>query len=191
MKLLLQTLLTSLIMVKIVLGSIFLYQIEFAPLFSEPVAIASELKKEPKDNSSPDMKAGAGQAEEKETIDLIFVKKKNAELKEKEKYLEKREIQLVALQEEINNKIATLTRIRAEIKAEMAKKTTDEEQKLKHLIKIYSAMKPPKAASLIEKLDTNLAIELLSKMKGDTVGSILSFVDVVKAAKISEGLLKK
>jgi flagellar motility protein MotE (MotC chaperone) len=98
---------------------------------------------------------------------------------------------LVALQEEINNKITTLTRLRNEIKAEMAKKKTDEEQKLKHLIKIYSAMKPPKAASLIEKLDIKLAIELLSKMKGDNVGSILSLVDVGKAAKISEGLLKK
>jgi flagellar motility protein MotE (MotC chaperone) len=185
MKLLLQALLASLIMAKIVLGSIFLYQIEFAPLFTETVAIASELKK------NPGKKAGSGHAVEKETIDLGFIKKKNAELKEKGKYLEKRKIQLVALQEEINNKIATLTRLRNEIKAEMAKKKTDEVQKLRHLIKIYSAMKPPKAASLIEKLDIKLAIELLSKMKGDNVGSILSFVDVGKAAKISEGLLKK
>ena len=56
---------------------------------------------------------------------------------------------------------------------------------------IYSAMKPVKAASLIEKLDIRLAIKLLSRMKGDTVGGILSFVDVERAAKISEGLIKK
>jgi flagellar motility protein MotE (MotC chaperone) len=191
MKLLLQSLLASLIMAKIVLGTIFLYQIEFAPLFTETVAIASELKKDPEGKVNSGKKASSGQAVEKETIDLSFIKKKNAELKEKEKYLENRKIQLVALQEEINNKITTLTRLRNEIKAEMAKKKTDEEQKLKHLIKIYSAMKPPKAASLIEKLDIKLAIELLSKMKGDNVGSILSLVDVGKAAKISEGLLKK
>jgi len=191
MKLMLQTLLASLIVAKIVLGSIFLYQMEFTPLFTETIAIASELKKDPEDTVSPDKKPGSGQAGEKETIDLSFIRKKNAELKEKEKHLEKRKIQLVALQEEISSKIETLTRLRNEIKAERTKIKTDEEQKLRHLIKIYSAMKPPKAASLIEKLDIRLAIELLSKMKGDTVGSILSFVDVGKAAKISEGLLKK
>ena len=191
MKLLMQTLLVALIMAKIVLGSIFLYQIEFAPLFTETIAIASELKEDPEVKITPDKKAGSGQAGGKETIDLNFIKKQNAQLKEKEKYLEQRKIQLVALQEEISNKIAELTRLRNEIKAERTQTKTDEEQKLRHLIKIYSAMKPPKAASLIEKLDIKLAIQLLSKMKGDTVGSILSFVDVGKAAKISEGLLKK
>jgi hypothetical protein len=45
------------------------------------------------------------------TISSSFLRKK-AELKEKEKYLEKRKMQLVALQEEINNKIAKLTRLR-------------------------------------------------------------------------------
>ncbi|MCD4717923.1 MAG: hypothetical protein K8R45_14435 [Desulfobacterales bacterium] len=191
MKLLMQTLLVALIMAKIVLGSIFLYQIEFAPLFTETIAIASELKEDPEVKITPDKKAGSGQAGGKETIDLNFIKKQNAQLKEKEKYLEQRKIQLVALQDEISNKIAELTRLRNEIKAERTQTKTDEEQKLRHLIKIYSAMKPPKAASLIEKLDIKLAIQLLSKMKGDTVGSILSFVDVGKAAKISEGLLKK
>jgi len=203
MKLLMQVLLASLIMVKIVLGSIFLYQIEIDPLFTETVAVASEPEKDSKGVAKPSSRktpyapsASQGPAEKaeegrEEMIDLDVLKKEKDELKIKEKSLEKRKIQLVALQEEINNKIATLTRIRNEIKAEMAKKKVGEEKRLKHLIKIYSSMKPPKAASLIEKLDIKLAIELLSKMKGDTVGSILSFVDVEKAAKISEGLLKK
>jgi hypothetical protein len=78
MKLLLQSLLASLIMAKIVLGTIFLYQIEFAPLFTETVAIASELKKDPEGKVNSGKKASSGQAVEKETIDLSFIKKKNA-----------------------------------------------------------------------------------------------------------------
>jgi flagellar motility protein MotE (MotC chaperone) len=206
MKLLMQTVLSSLIIAKIVLGSIFLYQVEFAPLFTETVAIASEVQKDSKGLtksagkepnrvlpalSAPAGKGVEGQAVEREQINLSLLKKRKAEINEKEKYLEKRQKQLVALQEEINKNIATLTRLRNEIKAEMTRKKAGEAQKLKHLIKIYSAMKPPKAASLIEKLDIKLSIEILSKMKGDTVGRILSFVDVGKAAKISEGLLKK
>ena len=73
----------------------------------------------------------------------------------------------------------------------MATKKTVQEQKLKHLIKAYSAMKPQKAASLIEKLEITFAIELLSKMKGDAVGNILSFIEIDKAAKISERLAKR
>lgn len=191
MKLIMQILLTSLIIGKIVLGSVFLYEVKFTPLFTESIAIASEPQKDPKEVATPAKKSESGKPGGEETIDLSLLKKKNAELKEREKYLEKRKMQLVSLQNEINNKIASLTRLRNEIKAEMETKKTNEEQKLKHLIKIYSAMKPPKAASLIEKLDIRLAIELLSRMKGDTVGSILSFVNVEKAAKISEGLVKK
>ncbi len=48
-----------------------------------------------------------------------------------------------------------------------------------------------KAARLIEKLDIDLAIELLSNMKGDIVGDIFSFLDVQKAATISEELARK
>jgi len=191
MKLIMQILLTSLIIGKIVLGSVFLYEVNFTPLFTETIAIASEPQKDPKEAAKPTRKSEPGKPGGEETIDLSLLKKKKTELKEREKYLEKRKMQLVALQDEINKKIASLTRLRNEIKAEMEKKKTNEDKKLKHLIKIYSAMKPVKAASLIEKLDIRLAIELLSRMKGDTVGGILSFVDVEKAAKISEGLIKK
>ncbi|OEU70066.1 MAG: hypothetical protein BA864_09225, partial [Desulfuromonadales bacterium C00003093] len=189
MKLLIQIFLTSLIIVKIVLGSIFLYEIRFTSLFTGTIAIASELPKNPEVAAEPARHSEASaRAGVKKTIYSSFLRKKD-ELEKKEKYLEKRKIQLIALQEEINNKIAALTRLRNEIRAEMAAKKTGEDRKLKHLIKIYSAMKPQKAASLIEKLDLKLVIELFSRMKGDIVGDILSFVDIEKAAKISEGLL--
>ncbi len=97
----------------------------------------------------------------------------------------------MAIQEEINKKIESLTLLRNEIRTQMNQKKSMENAKLRHLIKAYSAMKPQKAATLIEKLDINFAIELLSKMKGDAVGSILTFVEVGKAAKISEGLAKR
>jgi len=52
-------------------------------------------------------------------------------------------------------------------------------------------MKPQSAAGLIEKLDKKLAVALLSKMKGEDVGKILSYVDIEKAAAISEGLVSR
>ena len=109
-------------------------------------------------------------------------------IEEREKFLARREQQLVLLQEEINKKIEELTRLRDEIREQMEIKKTAQENQVKHLIKIYSTMKPQKVAQLIEKLDINLITELFSRMKGDVVGQILSFVDTGTGARITQGL---
>jgi len=203
MRLLTQIFLASLIIVKIVLGSIFIYLVELDPFFLEVDAIASEeVQKDPEGIAKPashlpakqDSGEAGGEDEdigEEEKIDLDFLLKKKAELKKEEEELAKKRADLMALQEEINNKIEILTQLRKEIMAQMAIKEIVEEKKLKHLIKAYSAMKPQKAASLIERLDMDFAVALLSKMKGDVVGNILSFVDTEKAARMSEQLAKR
>ena len=216
MKLLTQIFLSSLIIVKIVLGSIFIYRVELGPFFLEGDAMAEEVQKNPEGISKPARHREAsaeadGEGEdiadvqgapegvakeregiiEEEKIDLNFLLKRKAELQEEEEDLSKKRAELMAIQDEINNKITILTELRNEIVAEMAKKKIVAEKNLRHLIKAYSAMKPQKAASLIEKLNMAFAIELLSKMKGGAVGNILSFVDTEKAARISERLAKR
>ena len=192
--------LASLIIVKILLGSIFIYKMEIDPLSLESNAIASE----PQKNSEPPVTlthhqdASPQEKDEKgsnsaieEQIDLNFLIMKKAEIEKEEKNLGKKRAELLAIQKDITSKIAKLTQLRNEIRAQMATKKTVQEQRLKHLIKAYSAMKPQKAASLIEKLEITFAIELLSEMKGDTVGNILSFIELDKAAKICEKLAKR
>ena len=188
MKTRVQILLALLIIVKIVLGSIFMYRSGVFPLFGGSDAFAAEQKK---DNENTELKNEKIEAKAEESIDLKFLIQQKAEFEKEEKRIEKKKVELLAIQDDINKKIATLTKIRDEIKSEKAKKKAAEEQQFKHLIKVYSAMKPQNAAELIERLDINLAIELLSKMKGDDVGKILSFVKIEKAAKISEGLVNR
>lgn len=206
MKLLARIFLASLIIVKIVLGSIFIYQVGLDPLFLERNAIAAEPQKDPEGVAKEEVQKDPEGAEKparhnsggedesivkEEKIDLNFLIKKKAELKKEEERLAKKRAELMAIQVEINNKITILTKLRNEIRAQMAQKKTVADKKLKHLIKVYSAMKPQKAARLIEKLDTKFAIELLSNMKGDIVGNLLSFIDTDKAARISEQLVKR
>jgi len=180
-----QILLSLLIVVKISLGSILLYQ-SGLPLFGTSNALASEQKKDtvttPVKNEKKDTK---------ETIDLKFLIQRKAQFEKEEKRIAEKKSELLVIQDDINKKIAELTKLRDEIKQEKVQKKAVEEQQFKHLIKIYSAMKPQNAADLIDKLDIKLAIELLSRMKGDDVGKILSFVKIEKAAKISEGLIKQ
>jgi len=186
MKLSIQILLAFLITVKLVLGTVFLYQVGIDTIFTGTNAIASEIQKDfqAADNAQPKVL-------KEEKIDLNFLIQKKAALDQEEKRLAKKQAELVAIQQEINQKIERLTRLRNEIRSEIAGKKAAEDQKLKHLIKVYSAMKPQNAAGLIEKLDKQLAIKLLSKMKGENVGKILSYVDIEKAATISEGLVQK
>ena len=186
MKLLTQIVLAFLIIVKMVLGSVFLYQVEFSPLFSERHALASEPQKETEDASHE-----AEVVAREEKIDLNYLIEKKTELKKEQAELDREKTELLAIREEINHKIATLTQLRNEIRAHMAEKKAVKAQNLKHLIKVYSTMKPQKAASLIDKLDIDFAIALLSNMKGDAVGNILTFVNLEKAARISEGLVKR
>lgn len=193
MRLFIQLFLASLIIIKIVLGSIFLYRVEFGSLLFEQSAIAAEAEKAPEGASkTPE---GASEKDDpifkEEKIDLDLMLKKKADLKKQEEEIARKREKLLSIQDEVNKKLTALTKLRNEIRAEMAKKEVIEQQKLKHLIKAYSAMKPQKAASLIEKLEIGFSIELLSKMKGDAVGNILSFVNLDKAAKISEALAKR
>ena len=188
MKTRVQILLALLIIVKIVLGSIFMYRSGVFPLFGGSDAFAAEQKK---DNENTELKNEKIEAKAEESIDLKFLIQQKAEFEKEEKRIAKKKVELLAIQDDINKKIATLTKIRDEIKSEKAKKKAAEEQQFKHLIKVYSAMKPQNAADLIERLDIKLAIKLLSKMKGDDVGKILSFVKIEKAAKISEGLVNQ
>ena len=186
MKTRVQILLALLIIVKIVLGSIFMYQAGVSPLFGDADAFAAEQKK---DAEKEELKKEENEAKAEETIDLKFIIQQKAEFEKEEKRIAKKKVELLTIQDDINKKIATLTKIRDDIRVEKDKKKTAEEQQFKHLIKVYSAMKPQNAADLIERLDIKLAIKLLSKMKGDDVGKILSFVKIEKAAIISEGLV--
>ncbi|MEE9610136.1 MAG: hypothetical protein V3W19_02735 [Desulfatiglandales bacterium] len=186
MKLLTQIFLALLIILKLALGTILFHQVELDPSLLEGDAIAAEHQEVPEAIIKVEEHAA-----KEDKIDLNFLLKRRAELKREEEGIAKKRAELVAIREEINTKIAVLTQLRKEIRAEMARKKHIEERKIKHLIKAYSAMKPQKAASLIEKLEIAFATELLSNMKGDVAGNILSFVNVEKAARISEALAKR
>ena len=201
MKLSMKIFLTFFICAKVILVSAFIYQTEFVSLFFGTTAMASETRRASETENKPalsseEVLAGTDEpvasdgADMKETAKTNY-SKREAELQEKEKNLEKREQQLAAIEKELDKKIAELTKIRNEISHEIVQKNAGEEKKIKHLIKVYSSMKPQKVASLIEKLDIKLVIEIFSRMKGNTVGPILSLVDIEKGAKISEGLLEK
>lgn len=169
----------SLLVLKIIFLSFFIFRTESNNIFFNANAIASENK-----TVSGVINTRPVIADEDKKNNLALLLKQKAELKAQQE-------ELVAIRDDINNKIEQLTRLREEVKLDLARKETINGQKIKHLIKAYSAMKPQSAAELIGKLENDFAVELLSQMKGEAVGTILSHLDKDKAAKITEGLAGK
>jgi flagellar motility protein MotE (MotC chaperone) len=116
---------------------------------------------------------------------------------ERERHLlELEKQQLAALKNEIDEKIARLSEIQDTVQNKIGEQKAliekyesiqqaDIDKKFKHLLKIYTAMPSKKAAALIDKLDTEVGVKLLSKMKGEEVAQILGFIQPEKAADIS------
>ena len=119
-----------------------------------------------------------------------ILERKRAEIEMERRQLERERKQLAALKQEIQAKIARLSEIQDSIQRQLDEQKTILDNKIKHLIKIYTTMAPKKAAALIEKLDMEIIIELFSTMKGEHVGQILPHVSAEKAAKISERLAR-
>ena len=62
------------------------------------------------------------------------------------------------------------------------------DQKLKHLIDVYSNMNAKQAAKVLETLDNTIAVKILAGMRGRQAGDVLNNMEAKKAAGLTEML---
>jgi flagellar motility protein MotE (MotC chaperone) len=148
---------------------------------------------------SPALKGGEAGLEEKKAetaseIDLELLKsfeKKREELAKKENEIKLKEEQLNMIQQSIQQKLNELAAIKSDIEKLVILRKDLEEKSINHLVKVYSSMPPAEAASHIEKLDRDITIQILSRMKGKSAAKILSNINPAAAVQISEQIVKK
>jgi len=134
-----------------------------------------------------------GKGEVMDPNDLMEkLKKRQEALRKKEQELERLEARLKPLQAEVEAKMAELTELQRKLAA-YAKKLAEREKALKdaqmaHLVSLYSAMDPAKAAAIMDKLSLETVVKIMKNMKGKSAGKILAMMDPQKGAKISEAL---
>ena len=102
--------------------------------------------------------------------------------------LKVRENELEDLEKRLEEKIIRLQKIEASIQASVNEYKQLSDERVRHLVKIYSSMKPKAAASLMNQLDIHVAVEVFLNMKGDIAGGVLSYMDTQKAANITKKL---
>lgn len=127
-------------------------------------------------------------------MDAVGLYKKEQELRKWEEDLKKREAQILPLQKEIDRRMAELEEIQANLTV-FAKKLAEREKtlndtKVQHLVSLYKAMEPTRAAVIMSKLEVPIAVRILGNMSGKAAGQILEAMSPELGATISKQLSK-
>jgi len=104
--------------------------------------------------------------------------------------LDQREQALNQLQANLNDRVAKLKEMESNIKKMLQEAKGVKDQKLKHLIDVYSNMNAKQAAKVLETLDNNIAVRILAGMRGRQAGDILNNMEAKKAASLTEMLTR-
>jgi flagellar motility protein MotE (MotC chaperone) len=86
--------------------------------------------------------------------------------------------------------VAKLKEMETNLKAMLDEAKSIKDQKLKHLIDVYSNMNAKQAARVLETLDNNIAVRILAGMRGRQAGDVLNNMEAKKAAGLTEMLTK-
>jgi flagellar motility protein MotE (MotC chaperone) len=140
--------------------------------------MAEENKSLPDTTTSPDKK----------------LDRKKAELDAREKRLNEKEAELHSLQGKIDARMAELNDLQTKL-TQFATHLGDKEKamndsQMTHLVAMYSAMDPGKAAAIMDKLDIKTVVRIVRYMKGKNAGKIMDMMAPARGATISEALSK-
>jgi flagellar motility protein MotE (MotC chaperone) len=110
-------------------------------------------------------------------------------IRQKEERLKTREMEIKELEKQLQEKIKHLEAIESSIKNDLNAYKVINGERIKQLVKIYSSMKPNAAATLMNNIEADVAVQVFIGMKGDIAGGILSYMEPVKAAGITQKLV--
>jgi len=159
-------------------------QEEFPAPETEPASTEKETQPEEK-VALPDPVPGISP----ETFRMIeMIEKKNRDLKRREAEITIKEQRLRTLEQNILKDLKKIEDAIARSDQQIGIKKNLIKENIVGLIKAYSAMKPQDAAKLMEVINEDLAIQILSGMKSKVAGQVLSKLNVKVAKNISEKL---
>lgn len=108
----------------------------------------------------------------------------------KQEELNRREQELLALQQQMQSRLDELKKIEGNVQTMLKQADTSQDDKLRHLVDVYSNMKARQAAEVLTNLDERIAVKILTGMRGRQAGEILTYMNAEKAAKLSEALTR-
>ena len=170
------------------------------PAKDEPTAKSSEQAAKPaepaaKPTEQAPVLSMAGSRAPSLTEEEIAVLQKLAarreELDKRERELELRENLLAAAEKRLDGKLSELKKVQGAVSGLLKKHDAEEEAKLAQLVKMYEIMKPKEAAAIFEKLDKDVLLDVVERMREQKSGPIIAKMDPVKAEQLTTALAER
>jgi flagellar motility protein MotE (MotC chaperone) len=112
-------------------------------------------------------------------------------LDRREKQLDLRESMISATERRIDAKIAELGEIKSTIEKLLKKHDSQQENKLKSLVKIYENMKPKDAARIFDKLDLGILLDVVERMRESKTAPIMANMSPARAKSVTAALVAR
>ncbi len=103
-----------------------------------------------------------------------------------EQELARREQEILMLKKQMEQRLAELQAAERKVQGMLKDAKEVEAEKVNSLISMYSNMKPRQAGAAMENMDENIAAKILISMKPKQSGEILSYMNPIKTAKLTE-----
>ena len=163
-----------------------------------PLAYAQDDQKPSETSTVSPTQAPPPAASPESSTKQFIVDDREKTLDQREERLKEREKALAALESDLNARMAEIEETRKKL-AELVKKQealVEEQRVLKdarieHLVTAYKGMRPERAGSLVNSLDDDVAVLILSAMPGRNAGQILAYVDPTKAARLTKAISER
>jgi flagellar motility protein MotE (MotC chaperone) len=153
---------------------------------ASPVPVADKLAEE-KDENFVWRDAGEEAVEDSPVKDALYkdLAERRQAVEKRESELARREALLKAGERELDQKMRELTAIRNEIEGLLAKQSEEEKTRVDSLVKIYEGMKAVDAARIFNTLDTDVLIQVMSKMSERKSAPILAAMNPERARTVT------
>lgn len=125
-------------------------------------------------------------------VDLILseVRAREIEIARRELELGEREAAVKELEAMVAERAGELEKIRGEVEARILAWTRQGQDRIEQLSGVYSVMPPAEAADLLAKLDLDLAVSIIQKMKKKVSASVLAVMKPERALLVSRRILE-
>lgn len=124
-----------------------------------------------------------------ETLEDLAARRE--ELDRRERELETQDALLQAAEKRIDEKVAELKALKAQIERLVAQYDEEEQAKLQSLVKIYESMKPKDAARIFAELEMDILLDVVERMREQKAAPILAKMDPTKAQAVTAELAQR
>ncbi|NMC74358.1 MAG: hypothetical protein GYA56_08400 [Geobacteraceae bacterium] len=112
-------------------------------------------------------------------------------LMEREAALTLKEQEMKKLEQSLDSRIQEMEARKKELETSLARKKAEDSEKYKKILKVYKSLRPEEAAALLDKLDEDIALEMLNQMDQKRAAKLIPFLNQARVLKWTRQSLKE